>query len=135
MAKADKQYTSFSIDQNWYVMPLELTSFFSRYENILPLPGLPSIVLGLAYQNGQLITVLSGEKLLSLKSKNDSKLYLVFKKEDELFALSVDEGGQSISSQQVFKDNKAKVFKNYIKYNKNKFYILEPAKIFEQLAL
>ncbi|MDD5749172.1 MAG: chemotaxis protein CheW [Patescibacteria group bacterium] len=135
MPPADKKYISFAISGAWYLMPLPATLSFVRYDRVLPLPALLPIVLGLAYQNGQLITVLSGHQLLSGKTKTQSELYLVFKKEEELFALAVDEGGQIIKIRQVFKDAKAKIFKNYIKHNKEKFYILEPEKIFEQLGL
>ncbi|MDP2812707.1 MAG: chemotaxis protein CheW [bacterium] len=135
MNKRATKYISFSIDGTYYAMPVNAVGPFIKGDNSLPVPKANELIKGLIYQNGKIITIIDSAKLLNLPKQNKFATCLSFYRGEEVFALNVDEGSETVKSTNIFIDRNKKKFKKYIKINKNKFYILDPEEILKELAL
>lgn len=74
-------------------MPFDSSCKFISCNSLTPLPLADGRVLGLAYHEGIIVTILDTAKIMNLpKSKNSDKICLLFAFKDDWYGLIISEG-------------------------------------------
>ena len=104
--------------------------------DIVSLPIDNEKVAGLIYNAGRVITVLNTDKILKISAHhNKSDLCLIFYSHGDFYALTVDEGGETVDVPRVMTDKNKKSFKEYIKIDDTKVYILGIEEIWKNVKI
>lgn len=136
MSATYSKFILFSLQGETWALPLTKDSQFIHCEVLEPLPGVDRRIVGLTYNKGNLITVLHTAMILGLrKAAPQSSKLLVFNFADDYYALTVDDGGETIRVKEILTDYNKKMFKKYVRFNRRKIYILELEKIWRLLKL
>lgn len=136
MPKSFHKIILFRLAGEYWAMPLSEDSQFVSYDKIVALPIDNKNVAGLIYNAGRIITVLNTDKILNIKSHNQkSKLCLIFYSHGDFYALTVDEGGETMEIPRVLTDKNKKSFNKYIKIDDTKVYILESEEIWKNAKI
>lgn len=136
MAKKLKKIILFRLAEKYWAMPLSEDSQFVSYSDIVALPIDNNKVAGLIYNAGRIITVLNTDKILNLSAHNNkSELCLIFYSHGDFYALAIDEGGETVDASRIMTDKNKKSFKEYIKIDNTKVYILSPEEIWKNAKI
>lgn len=138
MAVKKKKFITFQTVDGWYSLPVEAASKFINCEYVSLVPEAPEKIAGLIYHNGEIVTVLNTDKIISIKAKvraisNGS--CLIFSYNKDLYALLVKEEGEVVGVSRTFTDRKKRNFKKYFKIKDDKIYILEPEEIVHSIGI
>ncbi len=131
-----QQFITFKIAGQILAAPLNKSSQFFSCEYLLPLPINNKYLAGIAYLNGQLVTIFRTDKFFGLSWKMPSNPQcLHFSYREDFYGLAVDQGLDTVAVTQIFQEKTKNIFNKYIKINKQKVYIVEIEKIFSELKI
>ena len=136
MPQAKQKFITMMIGGQLYAMPILVGTQFIACNYICPIPKIGSETIGLFYYHGKIITVFDINRILGIKNKKSSsnKCFMWYY-QDAFYGLMAEIGKGIVSDKKVFNDKSKKIFKQYIKINNKKIYILEPALILEQVGI
>ena len=136
MPQTDQKFVTITIGDNLFAMPVLIGTQFIPCNYICPIPKTSAMVIGLFYYHGKIITVFDINRILGIKNKKSSsnKCFMWYY-QDAFYGLMAERGKGIVSDKKVFNDKSKKIFKQYIKINNKKIYILEPALILEQVGI
>lgn len=127
MASNVKKYIIIKITDRFWAWPLQSSNHFFHLDYTLPLPKDKLAVVGIAYQHGQIVTVLKIDKLLNQTSaKFNYTQALWFDYREDIYALQAEPIGEIVTVKSLFTDKQSPIFKKYFKYQGQKVYCLEP---------
>lgn len=132
------KFILFTINNTLWGMPLLNDSQFIHCgsSNITLLPNVNANIIGLAYHNGEIITLLNTAGILGVKSKKvESEDCLLFGFNNDFYGLLIDEARDTVKVKKIFTDRHKKQFNKYIKVNNQNIYILEPMDIWKIIDL
>jgi len=135
MKKIERKYIILSIADELYAMPLVREGKFIDYSNleIVPVPNSSNKIIGLAYLEGKVITILNTKKILKL-SRGKNNLIFLFEFNHDVYGIVVEASGDIVKSKEVKVNYKRDIFKKYIKIKKNNIYILDPEDIYKEIS-
>lgn len=133
MAKSAKNFIIFQKGSVSGVLPLNSDSQFFVLGEIIKVPKSPESILGLAYYNGQILTVLNTDFILGTgKTSGASSNSLIFGTNGDHYALPVDKVGDIIKYSGAVSKIKDK---KYIKYQKENYLLLEIGDILSLIGI
>lgn len=138
MAVRKKKFITFQTVDGWYGLPVEAASKFINCEYVSLVPETSEKIAGLIYHNGEIVTVLNTDKIISIKAKvqaisNGS--CLIFSYDKNFYALLVKEEGEVVGVSRTFTDRKKRNFKKYFKVKDDKIYILDPEEVVHSIGI
>jgi chemotaxis signal transduction protein len=132
MPKAQQKFITMKIGNSLYAMPILIGTQFVACNYICPIPKSAPQIKGLFYYHGKIITIFDITKILNIKTtKPDNKCFMWYY-QDDFYGIIAEIGKGIVSDKKVFNDKSKKIFKQYIKINNKKIYILEPEQILEK---
>ena len=134
MKKVIRKFILLEIAHELYAMPLVKEGKFIDYKqvNILPLPQVAKIIIGLIYLEGQIVTIINTSKILGLSGGQHNLIFL-FEFANYNYGLAVQASGEIIKTDKVLVNRRRKEFKKYIKVKKKNIYILDLEDIFAKI--
>lgn len=89
---SEKQWISFNIGKETYALPVMMVREVVEYEEPVPVPGAPVEVEGVLNHRGEVISVVSGHRLLNERNKEPGRLWriMVMETTEGLLGMSVD---------------------------------------------
>lgn len=135
MAKAEQKFITMKIANSLYAMPVLIGTQFIVCNYICPIPKSLPQIKGLFYYHGKIITIFDIDKVLGTKRKQKHNKCFMWYYEDDFYGIMAEVAKGIVSNKKVFNDKKQKIFKQYIKINNKKVYILEPKQILEQVGV
>lgn len=91
MLKTAEKFVVFSLNQKSYAISIFDSYQIFAIQNISPVPQISSLVAGLTYQAGHIVTVLNTAKILGIKEKIHCQQAVLLSQDNHYYAYLVDQ--------------------------------------------